>query len=118
MEKIDLGHIKTFNRVKNGVNQTLRLFTKSQRELIINEIKNKPDHMTIVEALEVYNLLPAVYYDWLRTKKKKTMIFTPKKQEMKITKLNIEFKHQTIEELYEMIGDCLKIKGIKSISLL
>ena len=118
MEKIDLGHIKTFIRVKNGVNQTIRLFTKSQQELILNEIKNKPDHMTIEDALEVYSLTPAVYYDWLRTEKKKTVIFTPKKQEMKITKLNIEFELQTIEELYEMIGDCLKIKGIKSVTLL
>ena len=73
MEKIDIGHIKTSHRFRNGVGQRLRLFSKTQRKLIINEVENRPENWKIEDALKLYMLSPAVYYSWLRSEKKHKM---------------------------------------------
>ena len=69
MEKKDLGEVKISKRIKNGVEQTIRLFTKSQRRLILKEVDNRPDTMTIEDVLNLYDVLPGVYYTWVRSEK-------------------------------------------------
>jgi len=72
MKKIDLGTIKTTTRIKEGVSQTIRLFTMKQKFLIMNEVKNRPnDGETIEDILKLYDISPAVYYTWVRTMEKK-----------------------------------------------
>lgn len=66
MDIIDLGEIKTTKRVRNGVEQVIRLFNKTQRRLIREAVENKPDDMTIENVLNLYEVSPAVYYTWLR----------------------------------------------------
>ena len=73
MEKIDLGEIKTAPRFRDGVHQTIRLFTKTQRELIMNAVDNRPDNLTIEDAIHIYNVSPAVYYTWKKNKKRKKL---------------------------------------------
>jgi len=66
MDKIDLGDIKTTTRIRNGVEQTIRLFNKTQRKLIREAVENKTDDMTIEDVLNLYEVSPAVYYSWVR----------------------------------------------------
>ena len=65
----DLGDVKTTSRIKNGIEQTIRLFTKSQRQIIKEEVENKPEGMTIEDVLNLYGVSPAVYYTWVRNEK-------------------------------------------------
>jgi hypothetical protein len=71
MKKTDLGNIRITHRFRNGVPQVIRRFTKTQQKLIISEVKNKPDDMTIEDVLRIYEITPAVYY----TKREKEKIF-------------------------------------------
>jgi len=64
----NIGTIKTTQRKRDGIIQTIRLFTKSQREYIKNEVKNRGD-LTILEILNLYGVQPTVYYSWIRTNK-------------------------------------------------
>lgn len=66
MDKVDLGKIRTTKRIRNGVEQEIRLFNKTQRRLIREAVENKPDDMTIEDVLNLYEVSPAVYYSWLR----------------------------------------------------
>ena len=66
MQKIDLGTVKTTTRVRNGVEQTIRLFNRKQRQIIKKAVESRPDGMTIEDVLKVYEVSPAVYYSWLR----------------------------------------------------
>lgn len=72
MERIDLGHIKTTHRIRNGVDQTLRLFNKTQKKDIINQVKIGVNqyNMTVEDVLKMYDIYPAVYYGWLRKEKR------------------------------------------------
>ena len=69
MEKIDLGEVKTTTRIKNGVEQIIRLFTKTQRQLIMKVVDSRPDDMTIEDVLNLYDVSPVVYYTWVRNEK-------------------------------------------------
>ncbi|HQK68274.1 MAG TPA: hypothetical protein PLL94_09010 [Bacteroidales bacterium] len=66
MGKIDLGEVKTTTRIRNGVEQVIRLFNKKQRRIIIEAVESRPEEMTIEDVLKVYDVSPAVYYSWLR----------------------------------------------------
>ena len=66
MDKIDLGEIKTTTRIRKGVEQVIRLFNKTQRQLIKEAVENKPDDLTIEDVLKIYEVSPPVYYSWLR----------------------------------------------------
>jgi hypothetical protein len=66
MDKIDLGEIKTTTRIRKGVEQVIRLFNKTQRQLIKEAVENKPDDLTIEDVLKLYEVSPPVYYSWLR----------------------------------------------------
>jgi hypothetical protein len=72
MEKVDLGEVKTTTRIKKGVEQTIRLFTKTQRQLIMKAVDNRPDDMTIEDVLNLYDVSPVVYYTWVRNLKEDT----------------------------------------------
>lgn len=69
MEKLDLGDVKKTTRIKKGVEQTIRLFTKTQRQLIMKAVDNRPDDMTIEDVLNMYDVSPVVYYTWVRNDK-------------------------------------------------
>lgn len=69
MEKLNLGEVKKTTRVKKGVVQEIRLFTKSQRKLIMDAVENRPDTMTIEDVLNLNEVSPAVYYTWVRNAK-------------------------------------------------
>ena len=69
MEKIDLGEVKESKRIKNGVEQKIRLFTKKQRQIIKDAVENRPDGMIIEDVLNIYEVSPAVYYTWIRNDK-------------------------------------------------
>jgi hypothetical protein len=69
MEKIDLGKVKTTKRIRNGVEQEIRLFNKKQRQIIMEAVENRPDGMNIEDVLNIYELSPVVYYSWLRSEK-------------------------------------------------
>ena len=69
MELIDIGPVKTTSRIKNGVEQVIRLFTKTQRQLIRQAVDNRPDGMIIEDVLNLYEVSPAVYYTWVRNEK-------------------------------------------------
>ncbi len=71
MEKADLGTVKTTKRIKNGVEQTIRLFNRKQRQIIIDAVESKPDEMTIEDVLNLYEVSPAVFYTWVRNAKEK-----------------------------------------------
>ncbi|MZP57184.1 MAG: hypothetical protein GT600_17255, partial [Bacteroidales bacterium] len=47
MGKIDLGEVKTTTRIRNGVEQVIRLFNKKQRRIIIEAVESRPEEMTI-----------------------------------------------------------------------
>jgi len=74
MEKVDLGNVKVTKRIKAGVEQTIRLFNRKQRQMIIDAVENKPDEMTIEDVLNLYEVSPAVYYTWVRNAKEKTKV--------------------------------------------
>ena len=67
MGKKDLGEVKTTTRIRNGVKQEIRLFNKRQRQIVKEEVKNRPDGKTIEDILKIYAVSPAVYYSWLRS---------------------------------------------------
>lgn len=69
MKKLDLGEVKTTIRIKKGVEQTIRLFTKTQRQLIMKAVDSRPDDMTIEDVLKEYEVSPVVYYTWVRNEK-------------------------------------------------
>jgi hypothetical protein len=73
MNKIDLGHIKTSHRFKNGVGQKLNLYNRKQKQMIINEVKNRPADMIKEDVLRLYGISPAVYYSWVRSEKKRKL---------------------------------------------
>jgi hypothetical protein len=70
MDKIDLGEIKTTKRIRNGVEQVIRLFNKTQRQLIRDAVESKPDDLTIEDVLNLYKVSPPVYYSWIRNESK------------------------------------------------
>ena len=70
-QKVDLGRVKSSLRNKQGVQQEVRLFTKTQRKLIVQAVADRPDTMTIEDVLREYNVLPGVFYTWIRSKNKK-----------------------------------------------
>ena len=67
MKKIDIGHVKITHRFRNGVDQTIRLFKKSQKCMIIGEVENRPEDCKITDVLEMYGVHPVVYYQWLKS---------------------------------------------------
>ena len=69
MEKIDLGEVKETKRIRNGVEQVIRLFNKRQRQIIKEAVENRPDGMTVEDVLNLYKVSPAVYYTWLKNDK-------------------------------------------------
>ena len=69
MEKIDLGEVKETKRIRNGVEQVIRLFNKRQRQIIKEAVENRPDGTTIEAVLNLYEVSPAVYYTWIRNDK-------------------------------------------------
>ena len=73
MEKLDLGHIKTTHRFRNGVDQKMNLYNRKQKQMIINEVDARPDEMTIENVLKLYGISPAVYYGWIRSNKKRKL---------------------------------------------
>lgn len=77
MKKIDIGEVKTTERVRNGVKQVIKLFTPEQRELIRRAVESKPDEMTIEQVLDLYEVSAPVYYTWLRNDKAKKDSFIP-----------------------------------------
>jgi len=70
MEKIDLGIVHEVERIRNGVKQTLKLYNKKQRQMIIEAVDHRPADMNIGEFLKLYEVTPTVYYSWLRNEKK------------------------------------------------
>jgi hypothetical protein len=66
--KKDLGPVKETTRERNGVLQNIRLFTKNQRQIIMDEVNNRPDGVTIDDVLALYDINPPVYYSWARNK--------------------------------------------------
>jgi transposase-like protein len=66
MKKLDLGHVKVTHRFKNGVDQTMKIYNKKQKEMIINEVKNRPPDMNIGDVLKLNEISPNVYYCWVR----------------------------------------------------
>lgn len=65
----ELGEVKKTVRIKNGVEQVIRLFTKTQRQIIIKAVDDRPDNMTIEDVLNEYEVSPVVYYTWIRNEK-------------------------------------------------
>lgn len=62
----DLGEVKTVTRVRNGITQQMKLYTRVQRKIIIEMVEKRPEGTTIEEALKPYGVIPAVYYSWLK----------------------------------------------------
>ena len=87
MEKIDLGLVKTSHRIRNGVEQKMRLYNKDQQKMVIKEVENKPSDLTIVDVLNLYEITPAVYYSWVRSFSKKPKIMDSAKFKMEVSKL-------------------------------
>lgn len=66
---IDLGEIKTTTRTRKGKVQTVKLYNREQKQMIINEVVEVTGktNMTVEEVLSLYNISPPVYYYWLRS---------------------------------------------------
>lgn len=73
MEKLDLGHIKTTHRFRNGVDQKLNLYNRKQKLMIIDAVNNRPDDMNKGDVLKLYGIPPAVYHSWIRSNKKRKL---------------------------------------------
>jgi hypothetical protein len=86
--KVDIGRVKTTTRIKRGEPQLIRLFTKSQRKLIIKAVEDRPDTMTIEDILREYGVLPGVFYTWIRSnnrreyEKEKKILDIPKEKQI------------------------------------
>jgi len=61
-----LGEVRIVKRVRNGVTQDIKLFSRAQRQAIISWVEKRPDGTTIEEALKRFDVSPAVCYSWLR----------------------------------------------------
>lgn len=71
METLDLGFVKTTKRVVKGKKQEVNLYTREQRERIIEFVENKPADKTVEQILEKIGISAPVYYTWLRSEKSK-----------------------------------------------
>jgi len=66
---MELGTIKTTTRVRNGVTQIIKLFSKKQKQIVINAVGNREG--TILEVLDGVGVSPVVYHSWIRNLKPK-----------------------------------------------
>ena len=106
-QKVDLGRIKTTTRVKMGVPQEMRLFTKTQRKLIIQAVADRPDTMTIEDVLSEYGILPGVFYTWVRTQNKQEYEKEKKIVELPTEKVIRDYKIVTGGSPSELSGRVL-----------
>jgi len=124
MEKIDIGHVKTTHRFKNGVGQTMRLFNRVQKRDIISQVNIGVEHhgMRVNDVLKMYEVSPVVYYSWLRSKKVKmtSVIYESEgvhvPSPIEIKRITIEVDINNVNDLFKMIHQFCKIEGVKSVS--
>lgn len=99
---MELGKIKTTVRVKQGNEQIIRLFTPKQRRMIFEEVKNKPEHLTIEEVLSTFDLSPTVYYGWKKKFTKEIKLVKKTMEQKVITSSNVGGLNNQIRDLIEM----------------
>ena len=66
--KIEIGTVKTTERVRKGKVQTIQLFNKSQKRMIIQEVGKGVTRydLRVSDVLMIYGVSSPVYYSWLR----------------------------------------------------
>ena len=104
MEKIDIGHVHEVNRIRNGVKQTLKLYNKKQRQLIIQAVENRPADMNIGDVLSAYEVTPTAYYSWLRNEKKGDINQLP-------NPLSDSFRGSTVFSSFDQLKEFYKAKS-------
>jgi len=124
MEKIDIGHIKTTHRFRNGVDQTVRLFNKTQQRDIISQVEIGVEqyNMRITDVLELYGVSPPVYYSWVRNRKPKMRSVIYESENVSVStpidikKITVEVDINNVKDLFKIIHEFCKIEGVKSVS--
>ena len=100
MEKIDIGKVHEVERIRNGVKQTLKLYNKKQRQLIIQAVERRPAEMNIGDVLELYEVAPTVYYSWLRNEKKSDLNQLPNPLSDAFRGSNVFSSFEQLKEFY------------------
>lgn len=100
MEKIDIGEVHEVKRNRNGVEQTLKLYNKKQRQLIIQAVENRPADMNIGDVLKFYDVTPTVYYSWLRNEKKSDLNQLPNPLSDSFRGSNVFSSFEQLKEFY------------------
>ena len=104
--KIEIYDIKTTTRVRNGVCQTMKLYNKRQKRMIIDEVLKGTTRydLRVTDILDLYGIAPAVYYSWVRkgnSEPETKRIFIRIKSGVDLLKLSDKLKE--IEEIESVI---------------
>jgi hypothetical protein len=104
--KIEIGTVKTTERIRKGKVQTIKLFTKFQKRTIINEVMKGTSRydLNVVDVLDMYGVSAPVYYSWIRkgnSEPEIKRIFIKIKSGVDLIKLSDKLKE--IEEIENVI---------------
>jgi hypothetical protein len=122
MEKIEIGHVKTSHRFRNGVDQTMRIHNRKQKEIIINQVMNRPKGVRITDIIKLYGISPVIYHSWTRKRKEilNSIIHEsksiPTTSPIEIKKIIVEVEITEVNDLFKMLKELCKIEGVKSVS--